>query len=249
MQEPTFLILTALAAGAQHGYGIMTDVIRISDGRVRLRAGTLYAALDRLKADGLVTSDREELVDGRRRGRTPTQLSVPPGDRHVTFQGSSVVPATVEVQAIARQTAVAKATLWLRTPVLDLLRTPFPGTSVAVASFLADGRVSLTVTLPPGDEHQLWVRARDGGFQRRTELQIERAGRDAQDGEETDQRAERNDPPGGEGGQDAPDEGRRQGEVGQQRGPPTAERQSQQQQYQQAGGDLRNAVGAVAGER
>ena len=67
MQEPTFLILTALAAGAQHGYGIMTDVARISDGRVRLRAGTLYAALDRLKADGLVTSDKEEIVDGRLR--------------------------------------------------------------------------------------------------------------------------------------------------------------------------------------
>ena len=45
----------------------MTDVARISDGRVRLRAGTLYAALDRLKADGLVTSDKEEVVDGRLR--------------------------------------------------------------------------------------------------------------------------------------------------------------------------------------
>ena len=67
MQEPTFLIMTALAAGAQHGYGIMTDVMRISDGRVRLRAGTLYAALDRLKADGLVTSDHDEIVDGRLR--------------------------------------------------------------------------------------------------------------------------------------------------------------------------------------
>src|ERR1700689_1647477 len=67
MQEPTFLIMTALAAGAQHGYGIMADVMRISDGRVRLRAGTLYAALDRLKADGLVTSDKEEVVDGRLR--------------------------------------------------------------------------------------------------------------------------------------------------------------------------------------
>jgi DNA-binding PadR family transcriptional regulator len=67
MQEPTFLILTALAAGAQHGYGIMTDVARISQGRVRLRAGTLYAALDRLRTDGLVESDREEIVDGRLR--------------------------------------------------------------------------------------------------------------------------------------------------------------------------------------
>ena len=67
MQEPTFLILTALAAGAQHGYGIMTDVARISQGRVRLRAGTLYADLDRLRADGLVDPDKEEIVDGRLR--------------------------------------------------------------------------------------------------------------------------------------------------------------------------------------
>ena len=28
MQEATFLILTALAAGSQHGYGIITDVGR-----------------------------------------------------------------------------------------------------------------------------------------------------------------------------------------------------------------------------
>jgi len=67
MQEPTFLILTALAAGAQHGYGIMTDVARISGDRVRLRAGTLYAALDRLRGDGLIDADREEIVDGRLR--------------------------------------------------------------------------------------------------------------------------------------------------------------------------------------
>jgi DNA-binding PadR family transcriptional regulator len=67
MQEPTFLILTALASGAQHGYGIMTDAATISGGRVRLRAGTLYAALDRLRADGLVSTDKEEVVDGRLR--------------------------------------------------------------------------------------------------------------------------------------------------------------------------------------
>ena len=67
LQEPTFLIMTALAAGAQHGYGIMTDVQRISGGRVRLRAGTLYAALDRLCADGMIEFDREEVVDARLR--------------------------------------------------------------------------------------------------------------------------------------------------------------------------------------
>jgi DNA-binding PadR family transcriptional regulator len=67
MQEPTFLILTALADGAQHRYGIMTDVARISRGLVTLRAGTLYAALDRLLGDGIIGVDREEIVGGRLR--------------------------------------------------------------------------------------------------------------------------------------------------------------------------------------
>jgi DNA-binding PadR family transcriptional regulator len=67
MQEATFLILTALAAGSQHGYGIITDVQTISAGQVRLRAGTLYAALDRLRGDEVVDVDREEIVDGRLR--------------------------------------------------------------------------------------------------------------------------------------------------------------------------------------
>jgi DNA-binding PadR family transcriptional regulator len=67
MQETTFLILTALADTSQHGYGIMTAVPEISHGRVRLRAGTLYAALDRLTAEGLVAVDREEIVDHRLR--------------------------------------------------------------------------------------------------------------------------------------------------------------------------------------
>jgi PadR family transcriptional regulator len=67
MQEATFLILTALAAGSQHGYGIIADVAQISEGRVQLRAGTLYSALDRLRIDGLISVDREEIVENRLR--------------------------------------------------------------------------------------------------------------------------------------------------------------------------------------
>ncbi len=67
MQEATFLILTALADGSQHGYGIIGEVADISGGRVSLRAGTLYTALDRLKTDGLIEVDREEVVDNRLR--------------------------------------------------------------------------------------------------------------------------------------------------------------------------------------
>jgi DNA-binding PadR family transcriptional regulator len=67
MQEASFLILTALAGSAQHGYGIITDVSEISGGRVTLRAGTLYTALDRLEVDGLIAVDREQVVDSRLR--------------------------------------------------------------------------------------------------------------------------------------------------------------------------------------
>jgi len=39
MQEPTFLILMALAAGPPHGMASMTEVTGISEGPVRPRAG------------------------------------------------------------------------------------------------------------------------------------------------------------------------------------------------------------------
>ena len=67
LREPAFLILTALAGGPLHGYGLIAEVDRLSDGRVSLRPGTLYGALDRLTDDGHVTADREEIVDGRLR--------------------------------------------------------------------------------------------------------------------------------------------------------------------------------------
>ena len=67
MQEATFLILTALAVGSQHGYGIITDVQQISGGQVRLRPGTLYTALERLRTDELIAVDREEIVENRLR--------------------------------------------------------------------------------------------------------------------------------------------------------------------------------------
>jgi len=67
MQEPTFFILTALAEQPLHGYGVIRAVNELSDGRITLRAGTLYAALDRLTEEGLLVVDGEEAVDGRLR--------------------------------------------------------------------------------------------------------------------------------------------------------------------------------------
>ncbi|MEV6932263.1 PadR family transcriptional regulator [Dactylosporangium sp. NPDC051485] len=67
MREPTFLILTALAPGVLHGYAVIQEVAELSGGRVVLPAGTLYAALERLTAEGLVAPEGAEIVDGRHR--------------------------------------------------------------------------------------------------------------------------------------------------------------------------------------
>ena len=63
LREPTYFILTALAGGPAHGYRLLQQIEELSEGRVRLRAGTLYAALDRLERDGYITLDSTE-VDG-----------------------------------------------------------------------------------------------------------------------------------------------------------------------------------------
>lgn len=67
MTEPAFFILTALVDGPRHGYGIVGAVDELSEGRVRLKVGTLYGVLDRLVGEALVELDREEAERGRLR--------------------------------------------------------------------------------------------------------------------------------------------------------------------------------------
>lgn len=65
LREPTFLILCALADGPRHGYAIRLDVDATSGGRVAMRTGTLYTALNRLAADGLIERTADDRVSGR----------------------------------------------------------------------------------------------------------------------------------------------------------------------------------------
>ena len=67
LQEPTFLILTSLAEGRKHGYALIKDAEALSGGRVTLKVGTLYAALERLEKEGLVAPAGEEIESGRLR--------------------------------------------------------------------------------------------------------------------------------------------------------------------------------------
>ena len=101
MREPTFLILTALAAQARHGYGIITDVTELSGGRVKLAPGTLYAALDRLTDEGMVEVDREELVSGRLR-------------RYYRLSVAGAAALGAEVEQLRTRVAAASARLATR---------------------------------------------------------------------------------------------------------------------------------------
>lgn len=67
MSEQAFFVLSALAPAPLHGYGILSEVADLSDGRVSLQVGTLYGILDRMAATGLIEVDREEIVDSRLR--------------------------------------------------------------------------------------------------------------------------------------------------------------------------------------
>jgi DNA-binding PadR family transcriptional regulator len=67
MQEPTLLLLTALADAPRHGYALIQEIAAISAGRVTMRTGTLYGALERLLGQGLIRVESEEVVDGRAR--------------------------------------------------------------------------------------------------------------------------------------------------------------------------------------
>ncbi|MEV4721797.1 PadR family transcriptional regulator [Micromonospora noduli] len=67
MREPTYFILAALQDEPLHGYAIVKRAQELSDGRVRLTTGTLYAALDRLNGEEMVRVAEETVVNGRAR--------------------------------------------------------------------------------------------------------------------------------------------------------------------------------------
>jgi len=67
MREPTYYLLASLLDGPLHGYAIIRRVEDLSRSRVKLATGTLYTALDRLTAEGLVRLVHEEVVNGRNR--------------------------------------------------------------------------------------------------------------------------------------------------------------------------------------
>lgn len=60
LTEPVLLILLSLADQPRHGYSILKDIERMSDGRVVLSTGTLYGALRRLLDDNWIERFKDE---------------------------------------------------------------------------------------------------------------------------------------------------------------------------------------------
>ena len=86
LPSSSFHVLLVLAQAEAHGYAIMREVERISDGAVRMGAGTLYGTIKRLLELGMVEESGErpdpDLDDERRRYYRITGL----GERVVTAE-------------------------------------------------------------------------------------------------------------------------------------------------------------------
>ena len=107
MREPTFWILTAVAEQPRHGYGIQQTVMELTGGEVALQPGTLYAALDRLAAEGALVVDREEVVDGRPR-------------RYYRLTDEGAATLTAETERLTRKASTARRLLATRRPGVAL---------------------------------------------------------------------------------------------------------------------------------
>jgi DNA-binding PadR family transcriptional regulator len=74
-----FALLLALVDGDRHGYALMRDVEELTGGVVRMRPGTLYRSLQRMRVDGLVEelagADDDELADRRAERRRVYRLT------------------------------------------------------------------------------------------------------------------------------------------------------------------------------
>jgi DNA-binding PadR family transcriptional regulator len=72
--------MLALAEHESHGYGIMQEVDRLTQGQLRLGPGTLYRSIQRMLVDGLIEERKDggdvEEDDERRRYYRLTRLGL-----------------------------------------------------------------------------------------------------------------------------------------------------------------------------
>jgi len=98
-----FNILLVLADGEKHGYSIMLEVEKNTNGQVKMGPGTLYGSIKRMLAAGLIEESDErpdpELDDERR--------------RYYRLKGLGQRVLEAEARRLASQVAVAQEKLVL----------------------------------------------------------------------------------------------------------------------------------------
>ena len=139
MTGQAFFVLTALADGPRHGYGIVGEVAELSQGRVRLKIGSLYGVLDRLAAEGLVEPDREEaredgllrryyrLTRDRAPGRWPWHCSPRPPRRGGAASLGSYLRDPHLISVSLAELLILAAAVALVAPTPPAPRQPRPG--------------------------------------------------------------------------------------------------------------------------
>jgi len=92
------LLLAALEDGPRHGYAVMERLRQSTGGRLNLPTGTIYPALHRLEAAGLIAGSWS-VVAGRRRRRyrlTAAGARALSGKRAVWREFAAVMGAALE---------------------------------------------------------------------------------------------------------------------------------------------------------
>ena len=101
LRPASYFVLAALLDGPLHGYAISSRAAELSGNEVRLTAGTLYGALDRMAARGLVEIDGEETVEGRLR----RYYRLTDGGRDAVLEEADRLAAAARVVQVRRDPA------------------------------------------------------------------------------------------------------------------------------------------------
>ena len=95
-------------------------------------------------------------VDEEAKGRTPTALSLPPGQHRLVVRRQGYVDAVLRVELPAASRARVATDLWAARPQVARVRPALPGAAIAGATFLDDGTPVVSLLLP-GGARQLWL--------------------------------------------------------------------------------------------
>lgn len=79
LTEAAYYVLISLNK-PRHGYGIMQHVEKLTNGRIKIGAGTMYGNLSRMEKEGLITSvaeeDRKKIYELSEKGKIVLRLEL-----------------------------------------------------------------------------------------------------------------------------------------------------------------------------